>query len=674
MIQAPPRVFGVPPVVVGIGGAVLGGLLLWVQENQRREAAREFHWLWNTSPQDSLNRQPDYGAMTERELKGVKGLMLERDFDYYRDPLTGTTWLKEEVERELRRRNSKTVGDLAFIAPDYQQSEDALWWLAGGIWSAAAAAGAISSQLWGLLNGQRGTRAGGGLEWQGPPLPAGTHPGSVIEGQGTANESLYLKFRNWQDYGSALDHRLMGPANLTYHTWWKEKKYWPAGGGAQKVGYEFHWSYLQGGVWKEGCISTPNDTDPGVGGCSGGFEDNPFDIGDYYIPRTPNPVQVPERPYTPSTPNPPLYPPQPVGPEPATEPKAPPLPAPVPGVPVLPPADPEAPPEVAPAEPGPSRTPKAPPLVAPTPSTTPVAPPETDSIGADGRVVQKPKAPTATTSPDDHFPYPGSKPITGNGPQANPVEMAKELGRIEEKLARIMSPEADTGIEWKNWIWRILEALFEQTQGKTYTLTEKCPPCDGSDYTPATVQVAALPGLSGIGTLSSKVDAIAELLDGQLGLKQQVCPPCKPQQQGDWVTVNFISDAPSPGGEKPLRKRLRYRDLSARAHIDHVHHWEDFTWEAGPVCVISKGMPWGVPQVWASSVEEGKRVISHAAAISGVDLTDKRHEWVISGSSDARYGQPGSMRVQRRNDGWVRVSKRDGSSGLPKLYGPPATP
>jgi hypothetical protein len=362
-------------------------------------------------------------------------------------------------------------------------------------------------------------------------------------------------------------------------------------------------------------------------------------------------------------------------PEPAETPK-PQIPTVPPPAPVVPPPSPDAPPATDPQPPGspPEREPKAPPATVPSTPTWRPQLPTTPSTSAttrpNGTVTPVQPAPPTTTDPDAHFPFPGSKPITGNGPQATPTEMAKELGRIEEKLARIMSPEADTGIEWKNWIWRILEALFEQTQGRTYTLTEKCPPCDGSDYTPPTVKVTARPGLSGIGTLSSKVDAIAALLDGQLGLKQQVCEPCRPQLTGEWVTVNFLSDEASPSGEKRLRKVFRYRDQTASPLLTHVQHWENFSWKAGPVCVISKNLPWGVPQVWAESAAEGKRVIAHAAQVAGVNLADPKHKWVVSGTDDPRYGQPGTMRVDTRGGRFVRVTKRPGPNGLPSGLSP----
>lgn len=123
-------------------------------------------------------------------------------------------------------------------------------------------------------------------------------------------------------------------------------------------------------------------------------------------------------------------------------------------------------------------------------------------------------------------------------------------------------------------------------------------------------------------------------------------------------------------GERPLRKVLRYRDQSGASLEAHTEHWRGFEWEAGPVCVIHKGGAWGVPQVWASSVIEGKRVIAHAAAIAGVDLNCKTCEWVVTGSLNPRYGRTGTMLVKGLANGAVSVTKRDGPNGLPQVVVP----
>jgi hypothetical protein len=122
-------------------------------------------------------------------------------------------------------------------------------------------------------------------------------------------------------------------------------------------------------------------------------------------------------------------------------------------------------------------------------------------------------------------------------------------------------------------------------------------------------------------------------------------------------------------GERPLRKQLRYRDQTGSSLEAHTDHWRGFEWQAGPVCVIHKGAAWGVPQVWAASATEGKRVLRHAGVIAGVDV-DEEGEWVVTGTLDPRYGRTGTMLVKGLRDGAVSVTKREGSSGLPQVASP----
>jgi hypothetical protein len=122
-------------------------------------------------------------------------------------------------------------------------------------------------------------------------------------------------------------------------------------------------------------------------------------------------------------------------------------------------------------------------------------------------------------------------------------------------------------------------------------------------------------------------------------------------------------------GQKPLRKVFRYRDQSGASLEAHTDHWRGFEWDAGPVCVIHKGAAWGVPQIWAASVAEGKRVIRHAGNIAGID-PDQVGEWIITGSLDPRYGQTGRMLVKGLKDGAISVTKREGPSAHPQVQTP----
>lgn len=115
---------------------------------------------------------------------------------------------------------------------------------------------------------------------------------------------------------------------------------------------------------------------------------------------------------------------------------------------------------------------------------------------------------------------------------------------------------------------------------------------------------------------------------------------------------------------RAVRKVFSYYDGSGTSQAATVDHWRDFTWTTGPVIVAAVG-PWGCAQVWASSEDEGKRVIRHAASIAGWDPDDSSvGQWVVTSSSDPRYGRSAVVSVKvRRGIPWI--SKREGPSGAP---------
>ncbi|MFZ9656474.1 MAG: hypothetical protein ACO29V_12535, partial [Limnohabitans sp.] len=216
---------------------------------------------------------------------------------------------------------------------------------------------------------------------------------------------------------------------------------------------------------------------------------------------------------------------------------------------------------------------------------------------------------------------------------------------------------------------KLLEELTqEKVAGRVYRLASACEVNDAGEPIDQAAEVV-IPDLSMTKAIVYRLDALEYLLQAHKDFKQPVCSKRDPLT-GEPVTVRFRSDANSPAGNAPLEKSLTYRDQTAAPLATHADHWADFTWQAGPVCVISKGLSWGFPQVWASSAEEGKRVLSHAASVAGVDLSDPKHKWLVTGSSDGRYGMSGTMRVRRRG-GALCVSKRNGASGLPLLAVPP---
>ena len=156
---------------------------------------------------------------------------------------------------------------------------------------------------------------------------------------------------------------------------------------------------------------------------------------------------------------------------------------------------------------------------------------------------------------------------------------------------------------------------------------------------------------------------IVQVLQQHLNWKTPICEPEKPELEGRFVTIHFESDQDSPSGERPLRKLFRYRTESSRSVGQLREYWREFVWNAGPYCVQHSGHSWGTPQVWASSPDEGKRVIQHAARETGFD-PDQVGQWTVGGSDNSRYGMPGKMRRSLRlGDYWL--TSRDGPSELP---------
>lgn len=173
-----------------------------------------------------------------------------------------------------------------------------------------------------------------------------------------------------------------------------------------------------------------------------------------------------------------------------------------------------------------------------------------------------------------------------------------------------------------------------------------------------------IPALKAPEAQVARLDALVELLQAGKDFKQPICSE-RPELLGNWVTVRFESIENSPQGTRPLRKLFRYRSQSALDLGQIAAYWEDFTWNAGPVCVQHKNAWWGTPQCWAENADEGKRVIRFAGLEAGID-PDVLGEWVISGSVDPRFGQPGTMQVAKV-EGLEWITSRQGPSGLPLL-------
>lgn len=237
-----------------------------------------------------------------------------------------------------------------------------------------------------------------------------------------------------------------------------------------------------------------------------------------------------------------------VNPDTATTPRSlPPIPLrpiPLPGNPtVVPEPQPEADPLPAPG-PGPSRRPVAPPIPKPAvPNAAPALPGRIIVVRPDGKLPAPAKDPVAITHPDAHFPVRGAPPVTGNGPRPTPEGIAQELGRLEQKLARLSDPGPEgpgDGSDRLQLISDLIERLIEfttsMTSGGGYGLSS---PCEVDESGERIVTTVNYPGATNsLGVLSNKVDALAALIQVHKDLKQ---PNCKqPAAVGQPVTVNFV--------------------------------------------------------------------------------------------------------------------------------------
>jgi hypothetical protein len=212
-----------------------------------------------------------------------------------------------------------------------------------------------------------------------------------------------------------------------------------------------------------------------------------------------------------------------------------------------------------------------------------------------------------------------------------------------------------------NVIYDIYKDFVEEPySGTTYRLVSVCETdASGEPISEAVEEI--IPTTKFNDAVLLRLDALVPLLQGQKDFKQPVCPPAK--LEGDFRTISFRSEEVSPAGKSCLRKRLRYRSISGIGLDGLIDHWKDFSYQAGPVIVKHRGSTWGTITVWAASIDEGKRVILHAAGEAGIDA-NQTGRWEISGSSSARLGMPGTMNVDTTG-GYYWITARDDSDNRP---------
>lgn len=374
---------------------------------------------------------------------------------------------------------------------------------------------------------------------------------------------------------------------------------------------------------------------------------------------------LPER--TPRTPRP-VPPPLPIPrtptvPEPTPDPQIFPAPGPAPGPRPVPNPNPSPDPGTTPGPnpvPQPVPTPITPGTPGPGPITTPITPEDPTAVDPETGLVPQPDPQPVPTPPGSHFPVSGGPAVTPGGARSDLSAIAAEVGRIEQKTARLQNGQG--GPDLSDWLWLLplLQDFFEgDIPGTTYDLQGVCESVSEGQEQPI-AQFPVEPAKN-LGAIINRLDVMQDIFQQHLAWRTPTCKGETPQ--GEWRTVHFISDEPNGAHGDRVLKRFRYRSLGGGALSDLIDHWSGFAWAAGPVIVKHRDAWWGTPQVWAASGDEGKRVIRHAAGEAGID-PDQVGRWEIGGTSNPRYGLPGTMRVNRKGGYWW-ITARDGPSERP---------
>ncbi len=327
-----------------------------------------------------------------------------------------------------------------------------------------------------------------------------------------------------------------------------------------------------------------------------------------------------------------------------------------------------------PLEPGPGPTTVPSPPVNPSPAppptlSTPVKPISTIGTGPDGVPTPPKPGPLSPTKPNVHFPVDPGTPVFPGGAKPSLPSIANEVGRIEQKTERILKTVRSLDFEDIAALIGLLSDLMGffpegKVPSTTYSIEGVCETVSEDESQPIYSEI--LPEVEYGQAVLDRLDALPALLQQHLAFKTPTCGgSTRPKLEGDWVSIRFVSDAPSPNSNRPLRKLFRYRSKSSAALDQLREHWAGFTWQAGPVCIGHADGWWGTPQIWAISIDEGKRVLRHAAGEAGIN-PDQDGRWVVSSSRSPRYGMPGKMRIEQyKGIDWI--TNRDSPSGWPEI-------
>jgi hypothetical protein len=149
-----------------------------------------------------------------------------------------------------------------------------------------------------------------------------------------------------------------------------------------------------------------------------------------------------------------------------------------------------------------------------------------------------------TTPQDAIFPVPGGLPVTGRTMTPTIQAVAQEVGRIEQKIDRMLNP--DQG-QWGDatdrlqLLWQLLSQLYNAlTDGApagSYQLSSPCVTDENGDRVASEVEWPEQG--TNHGAILARVDAIAALLQVHKDLKQPNCKGPEVPLAGEFVTVNF---------------------------------------------------------------------------------------------------------------------------------------
>lgn len=396
--------------------------------------------------------------------------------------------------------------------------------------AAVAVAAVVNGQKWGYLNDRQGAAQPG--NWQGP-TSENVLPNSVVIGPGGSAGQIAPYVVNSDVYPQRFPDST-ADGNTSVSTWWG---YYPqTGPGPYGWAYYWMWQGAQGPVYGSMRVGPFNETS--LDGASPG-QGPQMQIA-WRVVATGEPVPEAEPVYPQPAQSPqvkpePLPAPQPAPAQPA------PLPLVVPAVPdadpVAPPANPPGTPSTTPANP-PATRPQAPPVPTPLPVETPTPDARPTENGALAPLRPPPPTPTPT---DTHIV--NGQPVKSPGPQPTPEGIAQELGRVEKKLAQLLSPKEgsaadrlgllDDKLDLLRLLWELITSL---TAGGQYTLSSPCELDEAGQRIVKTVQYDG--ATSAFGVIFNKLDAVADLLQEHKDLKQPICRQLPPV--GQPVTVNFV--------------------------------------------------------------------------------------------------------------------------------------